>query len=572
MQGREVGTPGAEKARRYLVERFRDAGIAPFGASYARGFELSRPAGGVSRLQGVNVIGQVEGTKDPGRFIAVTAHYDHVGVRNTQVYNGANDNASGAAALIAIGRHFTRRRPAHSLLIAAFDGEERGLYGSQTFIKQPPVDLSALIVNVNLDMIGRDKDDRLYAAGSYHYPVLKPLLLRVAAAAPVKLLLGHDDPNQRGVEDWTRDSDHYVFHQAKIPFVYLGVEDFDQHHRATDDYETMTHDFYVRAVETAIAVIGELDANLETIAAGRGQTTDIETVTATGRLSGRLHMPEGATRAPVVVLIGVPATWREPLAAEGIATLTYEHRAPHAVADAVAWITRLRNDVRFSAVIAAGASTGVAGRAARAARADAVVSFPSVGAATGPAQSTVPALEVKEDLGQSAAANAMANWIRRLRLARHPATERRSPRDVVMAEIEGCQIAIEYGRPSKRGRAIWGALVPWDRWWMPGADESTALTTSGTLVFDGLTVPPGDYTLYTEPRRDSFTLMINQDAWQFHTIYRADRDLGRVGMKQAAAREPVELMTFALEARAGGGVLRLAWDDREYAAPFVVQK
>ena len=107
-----------------------------------------------------------------------------------------------------------------------------------------------MVVNVNIDMIGRAPDDKLFAAGSHAYPFLKPYLERVAAKAPVKFLLGHDDPQRKDVEDWTRDSDHFVFHQAKIPFIYIGVEDFDQHHKATDDYETISHDFYVRAVET----------------------------------------------------------------------------------------------------------------------------------------------------------------------------------------------------------------------------------------------------------------------------------------------------------------------------------
>ena len=76
-------------------------------------------------------------------------------------------------------------------------------------------------------------------------------------------MFGHEDPSKS--EDWTRDSDHYSFMQVKIPALYFGVEDFDQHHKATDDYETMTHDFYVRAVETLVHVIEEFDANLDAV-------------------------------------------------------------------------------------------------------------------------------------------------------------------------------------------------------------------------------------------------------------------------------------------------------------------
>ena len=109
-----------------------------------------------------------------------------------------------------------------------------------------------------------------------HYPYAEERMMRALGGwialtpeLPVKLLFGHDDPTQKAVEDWTRDSDHFAFHQQKIPFVYLGVEDFGQHHKATDDYETMSHDFYVRAVETAIRVIQEFDANLDSISKGR---------------------------------------------------------------------------------------------------------------------------------------------------------------------------------------------------------------------------------------------------------------------------------------------------------------
>jgi peptidase M28-like protein len=270
MQGRQVGTPGGEKARAYVMQRFEESGMTPFGSTFEQPFSFAAGRGGTGTdRNGVNVIGRIEGTKPSARYIVLSAHYDHIGVRGGQVFNGADDNASGTAALFALGKYFSAHRPANTLIIAAFDGEESGLRGALAFVKNPPVDLASIVVNVNLDMIGRDPDDKLYAVGTQAYPFLKPYLERVAATAPVKLLFGHDNPEQRGVEDWTRDSDHYAFHQAKIPFVYLGVEDFDQHHKATDDYETMSHDFYVRVVETAVRVLQEFDTNLEAIQRSR---------------------------------------------------------------------------------------------------------------------------------------------------------------------------------------------------------------------------------------------------------------------------------------------------------------
>jgi hypothetical protein len=79
-------------------------------------------------------------------------------------------------------------------------------------------------------------------------------------------LIGHDDPANKQLDDWTKDSDHWAFWQAwQLPFIYLGVEDESQHHKPTDDYETMSYDFYVRAVETGILLLQNFDKNLDAI-------------------------------------------------------------------------------------------------------------------------------------------------------------------------------------------------------------------------------------------------------------------------------------------------------------------
>jgi Zn-dependent M28 family amino/carboxypeptidase len=263
MQGRQVDTPGGEKARAYVVARFTASGIAPFGGSFESSFAFAGRGANATERHGVNVIGHIDGSRQPRHYIVVSAHYDHIGVRNGQVFNGADDNASGTAALFAIGKYFAAHRPANSLIIAAFDGEESGLRGSQAFVKQPPVDAALLSIDLNADMIGRDPNDTLFVVGTAVQPFLKPYVEAIALKAPVKLLMGHEDPKQP--EDWTRDSDHYSFIQGKIPALYFGVEDFDQHHKATDDYETMTYSFYVRAVETLVRAVQQFDAHLDAI-------------------------------------------------------------------------------------------------------------------------------------------------------------------------------------------------------------------------------------------------------------------------------------------------------------------
>jgi Zn-dependent M28 family amino/carboxypeptidase len=257
MQGRAPATPGSARARAFLVSRFRAAGIRPFPGGYTQAFPLPPAPGRSAGAQGTNVLGYIPGTRTPDRYIVVSAHYDHLGVKNGVVFNGANDNASGAAALVAIGRYYAAHPPAHSLLIAAFDAEEEGLVGSRAFVKDPPVPRSAIVVDLNPDMIGRDPSRTLYVSGTSQQPALAPLVADVAADAPVRLVMGHDDP--RAFENWSDESDQYAFIEAGIPGLYIGVEDYAHHHAPTDDASTMMPDFYAGAVETVMRIIDRFD-------------------------------------------------------------------------------------------------------------------------------------------------------------------------------------------------------------------------------------------------------------------------------------------------------------------------
>jgi Zn-dependent M28 family amino/carboxypeptidase len=262
MEGRRAGTPGAARARAYIVDRLVQAGVRPAGQTFEQPFTFTTSAEAGPR-EGVNVLGVIRGRRAPERYIAITAHYDHLGVRNGQVYNGADDNASGVAALLALAAHFAKAGTRHSLLIAALDAEESGLRGATALLEQGPVARERIALNVNLDMLGRDAGNVLYVAGTYHYPFLKPYL-EGTAHPPVQLRFGHDVPNVKE-EDWTKDSDHHRFHEAGIPFVYFGVEDFEQHHKATDDADTIQPEFFAGVVQTIVSAVGRFDENLEAI-------------------------------------------------------------------------------------------------------------------------------------------------------------------------------------------------------------------------------------------------------------------------------------------------------------------
>ncbi len=261
MRGRGAGSPEIVKAREFVEKRFKESGLKPLETSYLQEFPL-RNRNNVEAGKGTNVIGVIKGRKTPEKYIVITAHYDHVGVQNGEIYNGADDNASGTAALFALAEYFNKKRPANSLLFVAFDAEERGLQGARHFVNNLPVKKESILLNINMDMISRSDKSELYAVGTFHYPLLKPHLEKIAKRAPVKLLFGHDRP-ELGRDDWTNQSDHAAFHQAKIPFIYFGVEDHEDYHRPTDDFENIDQKFYVKAVETILSAVKEMDKNLK---------------------------------------------------------------------------------------------------------------------------------------------------------------------------------------------------------------------------------------------------------------------------------------------------------------------
>lgn len=260
MQGRGIGTEGGEKARKYVVSRFTESGIKPFGDSYLHSFEFANRAG--TKFNGTNVLGFIEGTKFKDKYIVVSAHYDHVGTHDGKIFNGADDNASGTSALFALAAYFAKNKPLHTIIFAAFDGEESGLRGSRKFVETPPVAKEKIILNINMDMIAHNDKNELYASGTYHNPTLKPLLEKIAKTSKVKLLLGHDRPEQKR-DDWTNQSDHGSFHAAKIPFIYFGVEDHADYHQPTDDFAKINQVFYVHAVETILEAVKGFDKDLK---------------------------------------------------------------------------------------------------------------------------------------------------------------------------------------------------------------------------------------------------------------------------------------------------------------------
>jgi Zn-dependent M28 family amino/carboxypeptidase len=274
MEGRGVGTPGGAKARAYIVKRFGQIGLRPAntslqGQAFERPFTFKPRFG--REVDGVNLVARIEGTSSSDKVLVVSAHYDHLGVRKGQVYNGADDNASGIAGLLAVAEAFRARPPRHTVLIVAFDAEESGLKGAKAFVADPPVPLASIGLNVNFDMISKNAKGELYVSGAGPQPYLKPVLEGVAKAAPLKLRLGHDTDAEGKENNWTAQSDQGAFAEKGVPWVYFGVEDHPEYHQPTDDFATVPQDFFKRAVATVVTATRALDDDLDGISRGAGR-------------------------------------------------------------------------------------------------------------------------------------------------------------------------------------------------------------------------------------------------------------------------------------------------------------
>lgn len=270
MEGRLIGSAGGARARTYILGRLKEIGADPaLGGTFEHPFETAR---GGKAVTGVNLLASISGTGGSNRAILIMAHYDHVGVQNGQIYNGADDNASGVAALLMIAASLKQSAPLHDVVVAVVDGEEGGLSGARALVSDPAFKpwLDRIVLAVNFDMLSRNDRNELYASGAYHFPWLKPRLEAIAGDAKVTLRLGHDTPEPKA-DDWTMQSDHGAFHAIGRPWVYFGVEDHPDYHKPTDDFAAIPQDFFRRSAATVEHAVRAFDRDLEAIAAEAGR-------------------------------------------------------------------------------------------------------------------------------------------------------------------------------------------------------------------------------------------------------------------------------------------------------------
>lgn len=208
-----------------------------------------------------NVVAILPGRGDrAGEYIVVGAHYDHLGrgglgslAGTKEIHNGADDNASGTAALVELARVLSSRGPlGRSVLFVAFSGEEAGLLGSSHFVTNPPVPLERIVAMLNMDMVGRLRDDTLYIGGGGTAAEFEPMLQQLDEASPLKFRsIGRSGYGP---------SDHMSFAMKKIPVLFFFTGMHRDYHRPGDDADKINFEGVAQIVDLAADVVRQCSA------------------------------------------------------------------------------------------------------------------------------------------------------------------------------------------------------------------------------------------------------------------------------------------------------------------------
>lgn len=266
LAGRKPQSEGSIKAQTYILKELTGLELVePLYPDFIQQFTFSNPREQKTYDKAANLVAFIPGSKSK-KVIVITAHYDHVGIgrpnsEGDSIYNGADDNASGTAALLVLADYFSKNRPQHGMLFVALDAEEMGLRGARALVNDFPYPLEQIQLNLNMDMLSRSDKNELYISGTYYYPKFKSILEKVATGSNPTLLFGHDVPGT-GSEDWTRSSDHGAFFEKKVPHLYFGVEDHVDYHKPSDEFENIQPQFFINAVNLVLKSLLSLDREL----------------------------------------------------------------------------------------------------------------------------------------------------------------------------------------------------------------------------------------------------------------------------------------------------------------------
>lgn len=274
LEGRGTGTPGNDSAAAYIARRFRSLGLTASVPGFFQKFD-ARPAaaaqhGLVQSLPTQNVVALIPGRDATlrGQYVVLGAHFDHLGRGGSfgaldpqardAIRNGADDNASGTAAIMELARLLRANPPRRSLAIVAFSGEELGLLGSAHFVANPPAPFvtDSVRAMLNFDMVGRVRNDRLLVFGTATAAEWPGILAAANGSTQFTLAL---------VGDGFGPSDHSSFYARSIPVLHFFSDTHEDYHRASDDADRINIAGVARVVQLAERVVrdlGDRDAGL----------------------------------------------------------------------------------------------------------------------------------------------------------------------------------------------------------------------------------------------------------------------------------------------------------------------
>ncbi|MCL1046399.1 M20/M25/M40 family metallo-hydrolase [Shewanella electrodiphila] len=256
-EGRKTGTYGADLSREYIKQRFTELNLTPWQDEFEVPFNYRS---NFSDKQGINLIATIEASNNSQRWRVITAHYDHLGKKGNKVFAGADDNASGVAAMLAIAEQWQQQENDNiNLMIVATDAEEPGLYGSYALVEQltstPDMQLE---MSLNLDMIGNpSRPHAIYIEGEKNLSEFSQLKTQLQDYNQLCIRQSRSRMKNGSMVkiDWLRASDHYPFHKMGIPWLYLGVPTHKQYHTINDTIDTINIGFLAAVTETAFELV-----------------------------------------------------------------------------------------------------------------------------------------------------------------------------------------------------------------------------------------------------------------------------------------------------------------------------
>ncbi len=271
MQGRDTGSPGQKKAGEYMINFYKELGIShpPKMDSYYQKVpsEFMKSWSG-TLPDSENILAYIPGSEKPEEIIVVSAHYDHVGTKNGVVYNGADDDGSGTVAVMEIAKAFQSAKkaghgPKRSVLFLHVTGEEHGLFGSDYYAKNPIFPLENTVVDLNIDMIGRDDPENrgkqyVYVIGSDMLSSELKTINEAANKKTVNLELNYKYDDPKDPQRLYYRSDHYNFAKNGIPVAFYFDGIHEDYHKPTDTPDKIDYPLLTKRTQLVFATAWEL--------------------------------------------------------------------------------------------------------------------------------------------------------------------------------------------------------------------------------------------------------------------------------------------------------------------------